>query len=211
MSPRPKHRELPSWVQVALVFGAGFAIAWWVSSVRNPRPVVATPEVTASRTADVHTPPPRADRLTALPRRTPESLPTMEPQLSTSAIRKSRLPEWMRFRYEHSHLAFSMESALRAVLDNPVSFHEAAKACAAKENARSVRDLDISAEIEIRDRDATVRSWGCEANEDPALAGRICDCILAHLPEEVRVAVPAQVADNDLVPYEGMLSLRLWL
>jgi hypothetical protein len=96
-------------------------------------------------------------------------------------------------------------------MDNPVPLHEVAKACASKENTESVRDLDISAEIEIGGRDATVRGWGCDANEEPALAGRICDCILAHLPDEFRVTVPARVADKDLVPYEGMLSLRLWL
>jgi hypothetical protein len=130
---------------------------------------------------------------------------------STAAmdIRKSRLPEWMRFRYEHSNVALSTEMAVRFELDTQVHVGAAKAACAAQPPDAPAVALDISAEIEIRGRDATVRGWGCDTEHDDAPAGAICDCLLEQLPSELHVAVPPEVRDADLVPYDGMLSLRL--
>jgi hypothetical protein len=135
---------------------------------------------------------------------------TDEAARRTTAVRKSRLSDWMRFRYEHSQVALSTEMTIRLALDGSTSMREVTKACVSSEPEALAPDVDISAEIEIRARSVTARGWGCDANVDPSVAGRICDCILAYLPGEVRVAIPAEVVDEDLVPFEGLLSLRLW-
>jgi len=124
-------------------------------------------------------------------------------------IRKSRLPEWMRFRYEHPHVALPTEMTVRFELDAQVHVSNAKAACVAQQADASAVALDISAEIEIRGRNATVRGWGCDTEHDDARAGAICDCFVEQLPSELHVVVPPEVRDADLVPYEGMLSLRL--
>jgi hypothetical protein len=209
MSDRPKHREFPLWAQAMLIFGAGFGVARWLISERDPQATAVRRDL-PSRVAEAHGPARFTNRLVQLDPRIRDLIPRTEPVPEATAIRRSRLPEWMRFRYEHSHLALSTEMAVRLALDAPISLRDATNACSAKLRIEPVRDLDISAEIVLQGRDATVRGWGCEAS-DTAVAGRICDCVLEQLAPEYHVVVPGEVADEDLAPYDGMLSLRVWL
>jgi hypothetical protein len=213
MNPRtipPSHGNLRYWMFAVLLFGAGFGIVWQCSRARAPL------RVTSSRAASVQPPgaQPRSSagaasrRLTELGAELDGIARAMNPAPITTAIRKSRLPEWMRFRYEHSTLALSTEMAVRWILDKPLPMRDFVTACASKEHTPSVF-VDMSAEIEIRGRDATVRGWGCDSTTDDMAAGRICECLLEHLPSESHVVVPPEVADTDLAPYEGMLSIQL--
>ena len=89
-------------------------------------------------------------------------------------IRKSRLAEWMRFRYEHSKIALSTEMAVRFELDAQVHVRDAEAACTAQQPDASAIALDISAEIEIRGHDATVRSWGCDTRSSRSSKRAAC-------------------------------------
>lgn len=216
MRQRAKRRE--TWFQlVLLAIGcAGLGLAAWLSRVDHRE----TP-ATAARPQDVETagshpasapggePADRAARQVSM--HTAQPAFAAEPPPGAAAIRKSQLPEWMRFRYEHAGLALSTESAVREVLDSPTPLREIAAECAKTEHLSSIRDLDLSAEIMIRDREITVGGWGCEASEEAAIASRVCDCLLAKVPNDVRARVPGHVTDADLAPYEGLLLLRLWL
>jgi hypothetical protein len=212
MSHRPARRNLPGWVAAVLICGAGFVITWRCSSGRIQLPVASLREAPA-RTADPKAPVARMDRL-AEPgdpvddERTARHFPVREAPDPTGVL-ASRLPEWLRFRYGHAHLAYSMESTILGALGVPVPVSEVARSCTAKAHAESVRTLDISAAIEIQGRDATVRGWGCDTSDATAIG--LCDCILEHLSDDLHVRVPSQVEDKDLTPYEGMFSLRLWL
>lgn len=206
----PRVLELPIWVCAVLAFGAGFGVAWWCISAREPvlgtsrtGPLAGSAEVRATVTAGSRSREPEAGS-TVFTR-------PIEPTRDPAAVRKSRLPEWMRFRYEHPRLAPLTEMAVRLALDSPVPAREIMSECATKLHIEAVRDLDISAELTLDGREATVRGWGCEANEEASIAAQICDCILGRLPGELQMAVPREVPEEDLARYEGMLSLRLWL
>lgn len=211
MSHRTRYRELPDWTRALLLFAAGFGVVWHCSSRRGRQHGGSTRDV-AERAADApHVPAAAGDpgmqHLAEATRARDE--PTMGSRgAAATDIRKSRLPEWMRFRYEHSQVALSTEMAVRFELDARVDVDAAKAACVAQPPHASGVALDISAEIEIRGRDATVRGWGCDTEHD-ARAGAICDCFLDQLPSELHVVVPPEVRDAELVPYDGPLSLRL--
>ena len=212
MSQRPRHRELPDWVRALLLFAAGFGAVWHCSSQHHPQrggaPRDVPERVADARRAPVSTGDTGLQRPTEVTE-TLDETGMASPRRVATEIRKSRLPEWMRFRYEHSEVALSTEMAVRFELDAQVHVRDAKAACAAQQPDASVVALEISASIEIRGRDATVRSWGCDTEHDDARAGAICDCFLGQLPSELHMVVPPEVRDAGLVPYEGMLSLRL--
>jgi len=114
----------------------------------------------------------------------------------------------MRFRYEHPTVALSTEMAIRWALGKPIPIRDLVTACASKEHTPFVL-VDMSAEIEIRGRDATVSGWGCDSNTDANAEARICECLIEHLPDESHVVVPLEVTDKDLASYEGLLSIQL--
>lgn len=209
MSPRTRRLELWGQALLATTGCAGFVVAWSRMSFESPHPASqrALPHGMSDGSSMVASIP-----ASVAPETSVVALPRPSEQIvSAAAIRKSQLPEWMRFRYDHTHLALTVESVVRAALDTPIPLRAIAAECSSKEHLTVVRDLDLTAEVEIQARDVTMHGWGCEANEDPSTAGRICDCILARLPDSGIASVPLQVADGDLVPYEGLLSLRLWL
>jgi hypothetical protein len=115
----------------------------------------------------------------------------------------------MRFRVERTRIALSTEMAVRLTLEADAHVAETKAACAARLSMPVAPALDISAEIEIRGRDVTVRSWGCDTEPDDHAMGAVCECLVQQLPSEVSVAVPTEVRDDELAPYDGMLSLRL--
>jgi hypothetical protein len=194
----------------AMLFGAGFGIAWQCSGNNGPLPATSS-RAASMQLRDAQPRSPAGDttrRLTEFGETLGGIARTMKPAPITTAVRKSSLAEWMRFRYEHSTLALSTEMAVRWALDKPARMRDFVTACATKEHMPAAV-VDMSAEIEIRGRDATVRSWGCDSATDAGAAGRICECVLEHLPDESHVVVPPEVAEADLTPYEGMLSLQL--
>jgi hypothetical protein len=206
MSRRPDRSSPGGWRHAVPLLGIGFAIAWWCLPDSDP-PSIARPDMPAP-TVEAHG--------TAAPGRTATELAgashVMAPTATSraSAVRKSRLSDWMRFRYEHSQLALSTEAAVRSRLDTPVSMRDVTKACVSSEPSALAPEVDISAEVELRARDVTVRGWGCDVNAEPPISEAICDCILEYLPHDVRTTIPADVADEDLASYDGLLSLRLW-
>jgi hypothetical protein len=208
MSYQTRRPKLSNGLQAVLVFGAGFAIAWRCSAGRSSSSIVA-PRDTPARVAESREALAQTDRLARLDDMLDRTFPAMEAVPNAAAIQKSRLPEWMRFRYEHQKLALSTEMQLRWALDSSSAAREAVRGCVAKEHTTTV-PIDISAEIELQGRDAMVRGWGCDANAEAVTVGRVCNCVLEHLPNDLHVTVPNEVRDEDLVPYEGLLSLRLW-
>jgi hypothetical protein len=210
MNQRPDRSSLGGRRQAVLLLGVGFAIAWWCLSERKP-PSIAVHREMPAPTVDAHRATSPASGATELPGGSHVVVPAGQPAGRATAVRKSRLSDWMRFRYEHSQRALSTEAAIRAQLDAPVSMREVTRACVSAEHQAPAPDIDISAEVEIRARDVTVRGWGCDANVELSIAGPICDCILEYLPRDVRVVIAADVSDEDLTSYEGLLSLRLWL
>lgn len=217
MTQRTRHRELPAWVRALLVFIAGFGAVWHCSSRRGSQPGESSRDAPArdapERAADAPRAPAVAGdtgmRRPAEGMKAPGETRTARRSAAETDIRTSRLPEWMRFRYEHSKIALSTEMAVRFELEAQVHVGDAKAACAARQPDASSVMFDISAEIEIRGRDATVRGWGCDTEPGDVRAGAICDCFLEQLPGELHVVVPPEVRDADLVPYDSMLSL--WL
>ena len=212
MSQSKKSRELPDWVRALLLFGAGFAAVWHCSSHRRPR-TVGTSQASPEPALDaIQVPSPAAGDLGV--QRSPDEAPApsaigiTRERADATDIRKSRLPEWMRFLYEHSQVAASAEMAVRFELDAQMHVGDAKVACARPLDA-SVAALDISARIEIHGRDVTIRGWGCDVEHDDASHGAMCDCFLELLPSELHVVLPPEVPDAALVPYDGLLSLRL--
>lgn len=126
-----------------------------------------------------------------------------------TAIRASELSDWMRFRNDHPRLAWTTEMAVRWKINEPVSLRDVASNCSGISNPAAFPDLALSAEIAIQDRTATVSGWGCGPSEERA-ADRFCECILDHMPDEIRASIPSELADSELASYTGTLSLRLW-
>lgn len=178
------------WICAALLFAAGFALAWR-SSPEAPRP--------AARAAPIDRPAP-AIRPDARPARLAHPA-SVVPESSPTEVRRSHLPEWGRFRYDHPRLAFSTEVAVRATLDHPVALRDIVATCAPNQR---VAPLAISAELELRGREATVRGWGCDA---PGASAALCDCVVRHLPDEAHTLLPPDLPDEELAPYEGLLSI----
>jgi hypothetical protein len=98
---------------------------------------------------------------------------------------------------------------VRFALETQVKVTDAKRICAAAQPTKDLPDIDISGEIDIHARDVSVHSWGCDTEPDDARVAALCECVLEQLPAELRLAVPQEVRNEDLVPYEGMLSLRL--
>jgi len=202
MSSYSRRLKLPV-IHAALVFGAAFAIASQCSAGRGVRPATS-PHASVAGVANVQT---RSDRTDTRANPRSDLVPSVAAARSGSLVRKSSLPEWMRFRYEHPTIALSTEMTVRWALDIPIPMREVAKRCALNANAFSVA-VEASAEIEIQGRDITVHGWGCDANGATAIREQVCDCFLEHL-QELHLAVAPDVSDEDLASYEGMLSLQL--
>jgi hypothetical protein len=195
-----------------LVFGAGFAIAWFTSahSIRSIVPSRTTSiGVASKRAASIPTLRSARDGLAELVSSMKEPLSSKPSAVLTTAIRKSSLPEWMRFRYEHSRVAISIEMAIREVLNSPISMSEISSACSAHERDAATPDPAISMEIVLQGRDVTVQLLGCEAEHSNA-AEKFCYCLLEHVAPAFHVAVPSEVNERDLAPYDGAMSLPLW-
>src|SRR3954463_13485722 len=117
MSHDTVHRRLPGWICATILFGAGFATVWIALSVHRTLPVKPLRHSLARSVdagvflADGHDL--RADGGARLGAMMDQAARTTESVATTATIRKSRLPEWMRFRYEHPRLAFSTEMAVR--------------------------------------------------------------------------------------------------
>jgi hypothetical protein len=102
----------------------------------------------------------------------------------------------------------STEMAIRWALDRPTPIRDLRAACSGSA-ATSHMWIRVSAELDMRARDATVRNWGCDATTNEPLEGRLCECLLDQLPEELQIVLPETVADRDLTSYRGVLSIQL--
>jgi hypothetical protein len=205
---RRRHR-FPGWGQALFAFGVGFAVVWWCSPAAPHRLVPRTSESPTRVEADVSMT--RVEVATEHRETIVDPTSTMKATaeksfMADSTIQKSQLSEWMRFRYEHPNLALSTEMTIRWELDRPKPMHDIVLACPVKDH---LKEIEISAEIEIHVRDVAIRGWGCDTNTDSRTAGIVCDCILMHLPKEFHVVVPMEVPDKDLANYEGLLSIGI--
>lgn len=211
MTAHRRVRRVADGAGALLMFGAGFALVWygWSRSSSQRRAQVEQAargtDAPASTTNDVR----GLESNRVVPRNERLDHSQAERAAASAKIRKSRLPEWMRFRVERTRIALSTEMAVRFALEADAHVAETKAACTSAQSMSMAPALDISAEIEIHDRDVTVRSWGCDTESEDPRVGAACECLIQRLPAELSVAVPADVPDGDLTSYTGMLSLRL--
>jgi hypothetical protein len=201
-------------MSLALVFATGFAAMWWRTSAAHV-PIMSDVHDgstdarlashgrhaggEASRKAREV---PRTVALPMAPRAMLASAAT-----DPAAIRASCLPEWMLFRYEHPHLAFPTEMVVREALNAHAPLDQVVRACS-RGTPTTASKLTISARITIQGRDIYVDGLGCD--RDASQNGQLCDCLLDSIPPELAGRVPLEVSENNLVSYDGMLSLSLW-
>jgi len=217
MNRRRKHPRLALVVQAGCVFGVAFVFTWRCSWSQQAPRAAPTRQVDSQRMSAIPTGSgglldQRARGATLVeqvrvPNPTPTLMPT--PPVPATAIQKSTLSEWTRFLYEHPRLAGSTEMSVRHELEESVSMYKLTSMCVPR--GRPTPIVDLSAEIKIDDRAVSVQGWGCDTTAEEGLANRICDCFLSHLPESIHLTLSGSVADEDLVPFDGMLSLRVWL
>jgi len=212
MRGTPRRASGSGRVQAALVCAAGLAILWWRWSRPEPPPDRSRSAPVTAAGAGAARPigasAQSAERLA--PRGAPGAVVMNSAETDRHAVVVSELPEWGRFRYEHTNLAIATEMAVRWALNTPVPMREVATACT--RDAPVAPEIILSAEISIRERDVIVQGFGCDAEHDGRrdLADRFCDCLLERLPRELHVEVPRDILSADLAPYDGMLSLRQW-
>jgi hypothetical protein len=128
---------------------------------------------------------------------------------SPTTIRASQREAWTRFRDAHEALAGSIEAGVTTALTTKVSLRDVLEACATTDRSEALRDIAVSAALELHGREITTHAWRCDTPRDDAAAGRICGCVVARLPDEMHTIVSARIADGALAPYDGWLALRL--
>lgn len=128
---------------------------------------------------------------------------------SPSAIRTSQRGAWSRFRDAHAELAGAIEAGVTNALTTRVSLRDVMDACATTDRSEALRDIPVSAALELNGREITTRAWRCDTADGDVAAGRICGCVIARLPEEMHTIVSLRIPDRALAPYEGWLALRL--
>ena len=210
----PARRDLGLAAQAAVMFGLGFAVVrcHQVSPGQTPRPhpprspahrAGPPSSAPAPELARGEHPPPAVVR--------PGAAAALAPRAAREAdtVRLSSLSDWAAFRVEHTTVALTIEGALAAALEERASLRELIRGCATGSDPASRETLDISAAIEIDARDVRVDGWGCDAEDPRGEAARMCDCVVDHLPEDLRVQVPADLDDSHLADHAGGVTLRL--
>jgi hypothetical protein len=131
---------------------------------------------------------------------------------SPTAIRASQREAWTRFRDAHAELAGAIEGVEGGVISalaNKVSLRDVMEACATTDRSEALRDIAVSAALELNGREITTRAWRCDTARDDVAAGRICGCVVARLPDEMHTIVPSRIPEAELATYDGRLALRL--
>lgn len=199
-----------------LVFGGGFALVWYgvplfAGRTRAPQEPLSVARANADGILAPSASQARGGVRRDLVAPLDLSLQANDAPGSATEIRKSRLSEWARLRIEHTRVALSVEMALRFELDaRQLRLAEVAASCAASYAVPEAPEMDISAEVEIRDRDVIAHNWGCDVNPSDKRAGAVCECIIDRLPETLHATVPSDIRDAELVLYDGELSLHLY-
>ena len=115
----------------------------------------------------------------------------------------------MRFRHKHTRVALAAETEVSLALDLGNIVRTCGETGGTPEPRRIL--LELSAEIEIKGRDIFVRGWSCDPEADGAIArtmARVCECVVARIPDELALEVPGNVADQHLADHTGSFSLR---
>lgn len=128
---------------------------------------------------------------------------------SASAIRMSQREAWTRFRDAHQELAGSIEGGVTTALTTQISLRDVMEACATTDRSEALRDIAVSAALELRGRAIAIHAWRCDTAPDDVAAGKICTCVIDRLPDEMHTIVPVRIPDRALAPYDGRLALRL--
>jgi len=86
---------------------------------------------------------------------------------SPSAIRTSQREAWARFHTAHVELANAIERGVTTAIATQVSLREIVQACATTDRSEALRDIAVSAALELDGREITTHAWRC----DTAAAG----------------------------------------